>query len=117
MGGTRGGVPLVGYPLARSDGGLPEVGYPRQESPWLGPMGDTQGGVPPPAGVPQPGPRGGTQGGVSPGRATLPVRSDREVPELDLAGIPPSPHRCGQTENITFPHPSDAVGNKYYSKE
>ena len=32
-------------------------------------------------------------------------------PHLDLAGVPP-PRRCGQTENITFPHPSDAVGNK-----
>ena len=27
-------------------------------------------------------------------------------------GTPP-PRRCGQTENITFPHPSDAVGNKH----
>ena len=33
------------------------------------------------------------------------------VPLSDLAGVPPS--RCGQTENITFPHPSDAVGKKF----
>ena len=33
---------------------------------------------------------------------------------LGVPGYPPSPHtqRCGQTENITFPHPSDAVGKK-----
>ena len=27
-------------------------------------------------------------------------------------GYPPPPHMCEQTENITFPHPSDAGGNK-----
>ena len=30
---------------------------------------------------------------------------------LDLARVP-SPPRCGQTENITLPHPSEAVGKK-----
>ena len=35
------------------------------------------------------------------------------APHLDLAGLP---SRCGQTENITFPHPSDAVGNKRTSR-
>ena len=44
------------------------------------------------------------------------------TPQLDLAGVPPSgagrgtPHtRCGQSENITFPHPSDAVGKNVTS--
>ena len=43
------------------------------------------------------------------------------TPRPRLAGVPPvwtwpgyppppPPHRCGQTENITLPHPSDAVG-------
>ena len=37
-------------------------------------------------------------------------------PHLDLAGIPPPPSpRCEQTENITFPHPSDAVGNNVWA--
>ena len=43
------------------------------------------------------------------------------VPHTDLAGVIPSPHQldggtpppgCKQTENITFPHPSDAGSNK-----
>ena len=32
-------------------------------------------------------------------------------PHLDLAGVPPPPPR---TETITFPHPSDAGGNKQW---
>ena len=40
------------------------------------------------------------------------------TPRLNLAVVPPiwtwpgyPPNRCGQTENITFPHPLDAVSN------
>ena len=33
-------------------------------------------------------------------------------PPSDLVGVPPPP-MCGQTENITFLHPSDAVGNNF----
>ena len=36
-------------------------------------------------------------------------------PHLDLAGVPPPP--CGQTENITFPHSSDAVGKNHRRQE
>ena len=32
------------------------------------------------------------------------------TPHQPDEGTPP-PHKCGQTENITFPHPSDAGGN------
>ena len=32
-------------------------------------------------------------------------------------GYPPPPRKCEQTENITFPHPSDAGGNYPYNKE
>ena len=31
-------------------------------------------------------------------------------PHPDLGWGTPPPHKCGQTENITFPHPSDAGG-------
>ena len=33
------------------------------------------------------------------------------TPNWTWLGYPPPPNRCGQTENITFPHPSHAVGN------
>ena len=36
------------------------------------------------------------------------------TPYPDLRWIlPPPPRKCEQTENITFPHPSDAGGNKF----
>ena len=51
----------------------------------------------PPAGVPQPGLMGVPKVGVPPGRGT--------------------PPRCGQTENITFPHPLHAVGNNRMQRQ
>ena len=40
---------------------------------------------------------------------------DTPCPDLGIRmGVPPSPRKCGQTENITFPHPSDAGGNKVH---
>ena len=33
-------------------------------------------------------------------------------PDLRWGTLPPPPRKCGQTENITFPHPSDAGGKK-----
>ena len=87
------------------------------------------GNPPPPSGSPHPGLMGGTWGGVSPhwGSPLLgypsPIRvppigvPHQGTPQLDLAQVPPPagpgsdpPTRCEQTENITFPHPSDAVG-------
>ena len=93
-------LPKVGYPppgrgtpLARCDwGGVPEVGYP-------------------PLGYPRPGVTGGGWGYL---RWGTPPRAGPGwgTPRLDLAGVPPPPPpRCEQTENITFAHPSDAVGN------
>ena len=90
-GGTRGGVPPAGvapWP-GLMGGGLPEVAYP----PWVTPH----------QGTPQP---GLTEGGYPP----VGVPPIRVPPWLDLARVPPSP-RCGQTENITFPRTTYAVGN------
>ena len=80
----------------------------------------TCNGVPP-----WPGLMGGTQGGVPPGQVSWEyLRSGTPLARYDEGylrwlgypppfgpgrGTPPS-HRCEQTENITFPHPSDAVG-------
>ena len=85
-------------------------------------------GYPPP----RPGPTGGTRGGVPPVRVPPQARSDRRgVPEvgypppgqtwlgyppcLDLARVPPL--RCEQTDNITFPRTTYAVGNDITSKQ
>ena len=99
-----GGYLRWSFPPARSDGG-----YPR----WSTPPHRSDGGYPR-WGTPQQGtPQKGTHGQVWWG-----------VPELDLAWVPPPPpygpgrgtplpHRCEQTENITFPHYSDAVGKKW----
>ena len=85
MGGTQGGLPPAGVPPQPGlTGGYPRWSTPRQGYPQL------MGGYPR-WGTPLAGPGWGT-------------------PHLDLAGVP-SPHRCGQTENTTFPHLSDAVGN------
>ena len=113
---TEVGYPPLGYPPSRSDGG-----YPR----W----GTTHWGTPPSRSDP-----GGTRGGVLPigvppcwgtpcqGIPPLGYPPIGVPPRLDLAWVPPPgwtwlgyppPPRCEQTENITFPHPSDAVGNKY----
>ena len=71
--GLTGGVPEVGYPLARSDGGVPEVGYPLLGYPWPGLTGEgTRGGVCP-VGVLPARSDGGTQGGVPPVRVPLPL--------------------------------------------
>ena len=43
------------------------------------------------------------------GRYSLPL-AKVGTPCLELAGVPPPRPQCGQTENITFPHPSHAVG-------
>ena len=63
----RWGTPLSGYPLARSYGGYPRWGTPSWSTPWPGPMGGNQGGVPPHQGTP-------------------PARSDGEAPKV---GYPP----------------------------
>ena len=131
-----GGFPEVGYPPARSDGAYLGWGTPCMGTPLARSHGGIQGGVHPSQvwwggyprwGTPQQGylparsdggyPRQGTpqQGTPQPGLM-------REVPKLDLAGVPPiwtwpgypPPPRCEQTENITFSHPSDAVGNKLH---
>ena len=48
-----------------------------------------------------------------------PIGKDGDTPHQEGWGTPhspdggiPPPHRCEQTENITFRHPSDAVGSK-----
>ena len=49
------------------------------------------------------------------GQDTLPFRSGMGYPPVktwDGYSPPPPPRKCEQTENITFPHPSDA-GGKY----
>ena len=116
----RGGTPAGGYPIPA--GGLPHLGYPRLTWP---------GGTPSLLGIPHlgypiphqtwPGGTltrsswGGTWGGVPPvgpdqgGTPSMPGYPTLGIPRLDLARVPT--RRCGQTENITFPHPSDAVGN------
>ena len=82
----RWGTPLPGYPPARSDGGYPRWGTPHQGTPQPGPMGGTQGGVPPCRiwlGYPPPGPGWGT---------SLPhLDLARAPPNLDLARVPPLP--------------------------
>ena len=93
------GVPhisRIGYPLCG-----PEMGYPPSRpgtgcSPLYGPgMGypapiQTRDGIPPP-------PSGPGMG---------------YPPNPDLEGEPPSPPRVNGLKKITFPHPSDAGGNK-----
>ena len=94
-------------------GGLP---HPRSRGyPIPGPGGYP---IPGPGGTPShfqgvPHPRvGGTQGTTPssrPGRGPPHLRPEMGYPppqHLDLVGVPP-PHKCEQTENITFPHPSD----------
>ena len=78
-----GGNPRWGTP-ARSDGGYLRWGTPVR----VPPLSQVRWG------------EGGTRGGVPPIRVPPLARSDRGYPRW-----------CGQTENITFPHPSDAVGN------
>ena len=100
------GTPPIGVcPWPGLTGGIPEVGYPPSQV-WRGyprwgtpPLGYLQSGYPPAR-------------SVRPGRG-VPWQGDLRwgTPHLDLTGVPPPPpHRCEQTENITFPHPSDAVG-------
>ena len=75
----------------------------------VSPLGYPHVGVPPhraypPQGTPLAGPGSGTPPPAEPGSGT--------PPHWTWLGYPPS-SRCGQTENITFPHPSDAVGNNF----
>ena len=116
---TRWGTPppTVGVPsLARSSagGGYPRWGTPHWDTPQPGPMGGwyprwstpwsgyppgqvwqggTQGGVPPPSQVWWGGTRGGYPRWVPPGPGW-----GTPQPHLDLAGVPPPPPRCGQTD-------------------
>ena len=73
--------PGTGYCPTQTWDGVPHLG-------WGTPPTQTWDGVPPPR------PRMGYPS---------PLR-----PEM---GYPPHPRKCGQTETITFPHPSDAGGN------
>ena len=47
----------------------------------------------------------------------IPIQSWRGggIPPIGRMGYPP-PRKCGQTENIIFPHPSDAGGNNYIAR-
>ena len=121
------GYPPAGYPPGRVP---PHPGYPPGRVPPQ-PRYPQAGYPPPPPRVPPPGypPRldlAGYPPPAGPGRVP--------PPRLDLAGyppvlphgilgnvakhygirVPPPPPRCEQTENITFPHPSDAGGNYTY---
>ena len=109
------GVHSLGSTPSQVWGGTPArsgVGTPSQV--WGVPRPGLDGGYPiPEVGVPWPGLDGGGWG--------TPHHSDLDgiPPDLrwgtpnhpDLDGVrPPPPRKCEQTENITFPHPSDAGG-------
>ena len=120
-GGYPGWAPLAGvphHPDLAGGGAVPGWAPPGWATPPHPDLaeGGTLGRFPLAGVPPHPDLAGGTLGGHLPGWGT---------PQSDLAGVPPvwtwpgypPPHRCGQTENITFPHPSDAVGNKITESE
>ena len=110
-----GGVPHPrsgGVPHPRSRGGTPSqvwgyLGYPPSSRPgWGTPTLDLRWGTPSPY------LRWGTPLPSRPGWGTPPPVLARVPPYLrPEMGYPPPPRKCEQTENITFPHPSDAGGN------
>ena len=53
------------------------------------------------------------------GTSTSHLDPGHGTPPSSRPGIryPPHPRKCGQTENITFRHPSDAGGNNYTSSD
>ena len=100
---------MGGYPISLDDGGVPH------------PVLTMGGGTPSSLGWGTFSPPPRQQDGVPPAQTW-----DGIPPHLDLGmgyplplsgpGMrlpPPLPRKCGQTENITFPHHSDAGGNKF----
>ena len=120
-------IPGGGVPTLAGEG-LPYLGVPPRPDlarggylPWLGGYLPRGNNTPPPIWtwpgwyLPWPGGGGGylpsstlPSGPAWPGVPTL----GYAPPVWTLLGYPSPPPRCEQTENITFPHPSDAVGNK-----
>ena len=115
---------LGGTPSQVSGGGTPShvkgVPHPRSR----GYPSQVWGGTPSQVGgTPLPGPggtpskvRGGTHtrsgGYPSQVRGTHPRSGGYPIQVRGVPTPPPPPRKCEQTENITFPHPSDAGGNK-----
>ena len=103
------GTPLP-YPDLRWGTPTPDMGWvtpPTIIQTWPGSPPDLRWGTPTP-----------DMGWVTPPHhhpdlAGVPPRPEMGYPPTsDLRwGNPPLPHKCEQTENITFPHPSDAGGN------
>ena len=106
-------VVLTGYPP--SPGRVPP---PTRVPPSR--QGTPPPGYPPPGRVP---PHQGTPPRVPPpGWTWQGTPPPHQLPHGILGNVakhygiwvpPPPPHRCEQTENITFPHPSDAGGKKF----
>ena len=90
--------PGMGYSL---HGVPPEMGYP-PDLRWGTPTSDLRWGTPPPR----------PEMGYPPY-----LRLEMGYPPTSHLrwGNPTPPRKCEQTENITFPHPSDAGGNKSQS--
>ena len=94
--------PEMGYPLPRPEMGYPPLrpgmGYPRPSRPEMGsPLPRPEMGYPP----------------SWPEMGYPPTQTwDGVPPHLDLEQGTSPPRKCGQTENITFSHPSDAGGKK-----
>ena len=103
-----GGYPIQGLDRPKPGWGVPQV--PPTIQTWLG---GYPGYLPPPRpgmGYPLP---------SRPGRDTPTQNWDGVLPRPGMGYPPPThrpgtgyppPHKCGQTENITFPHPSDEGG-------
>ena len=99
----RGIPPVLNWLVGGGGAGYTKLEYPHSDLAEMGSPHPDLAGWGPQLGHPHPDLAG--WGGV----VGVPPRWDPS--HLDLAWVPPPP-RCGQTENITFPHPSDAVGNK-----
>ena len=89
----------------------PQPGYPPARVPPLARVPPSQGtppwpGYPPGQGTPPAGP-----GRVQPPPPDCPMAFWEMLQSIMGYGYPPP--RCEQTENITFPHPSDAGGNNF----
>ena len=101
-----------GYPIQSWMGAYPNWGVPHPVLTGV-PLSWSWMGTPPPIsrmGYPLSRPRMGYPPS-RPGMGYTPPTPGWGTPCPDLGwGTPP--HMCGQTENITFPHPSDAGGNK-----
>ena len=111
--------------LSNGWGGVPHPvlvvvgGYPIQSWWWGGTLGpphhpDLAGGTPHHPDLGWGTPHTQTWDGVPPPPSSPGVPA--HPPNRPGMGYPPPPHKCGQTENITFPHPSDAGGNNSYHR-